>query len=65
MSIGGAVITQGFADEIGADGYSEDAQNAVEVIGKLLAERDKINNEMFAYVMRFLIWSVENDSENK
>lgn len=39
--IGGAVITQGFADEIGADGYSEDAQNAVEVIGKLLAERDK------------------------
>ena len=39
--IGGAVITQGFADEIGADGYSEDAQNAVEVVGKLLAERDK------------------------
>ncbi len=32
--IGGAVITQGFADEIGADGYSEDAQNAVEVVGK-------------------------------
>lgn len=39
--IGGAVITQGFADEIGADGYSEDAQNAVEVVGKLLAKRDK------------------------
>ena len=39
--IGGAVITQGFADEIGADGYSEDAQNAVEVVGKLLAERGK------------------------
>ena len=29
------------ATEIGADGYSEDAQNAVEVVGKLLAERDK------------------------
>ena len=28
-------------------------------------EDTKINNEMFAYVMRFLIWSVENDSENK
>ncbi len=39
--IGGAVITQGFADEIGADGYSEDAQNAVEVVGRLLAERGK------------------------
>lgn len=34
--IGGAVITQGFADEIGADGYSEDAQAAVTLVGKLL-----------------------------
>ena len=37
IMIGGAVITQSFADEIGADGYSKDAQEAVEVIGKLLA----------------------------
>lgn len=36
IMIGGAVITQSFADEIGADGYSKDAQEAVEVIGKLL-----------------------------
>ena len=36
--IGGAVITQGFADEIGADGYSKDAQDAVEVVGRLLAD---------------------------
>lgn len=36
IMIGGAVITQGFADEIGADGYSKDAQEAVVVAGKLL-----------------------------
>ncbi len=34
--IGGAVITQGFADEIEADGYSKDAQEAVELVGRLL-----------------------------
>ncbi len=34
--IGGAVITQGFADEIGADGYSGDAQEAVELVGRIL-----------------------------
>lgn len=37
--IGGAVITQGFADEIGADGYSKDAQEAVELVGKLLKKQ--------------------------
>ena len=36
--VGGAVITQGFADEIGADGYSKDAQEAVVVVGRLLGE---------------------------
>lgn len=36
IMIGGAVITQSFADEIGADGYSKDAQEAVEVVQKLL-----------------------------
>jgi len=35
IMVGGAVITQGFADEIGADGYSKDAQEAVAVAGKL------------------------------
>jgi 5-methyltetrahydrofolate--homocysteine methyltransferase len=37
--IGGAVITQGFADEIGADGYSKDAQEAVGLVGRLLKEK--------------------------
>lgn len=35
--IGGAVITQSFADEIGADGYSTDAQDAVKLVRRLLA----------------------------
>ena len=33
--IGGAVITQSFADEIGADGYSKDAADAVKLVAKL------------------------------
>ncbi len=36
--IGGAVTTQGFADEIGADGYSKDAQEAVKLVQRLLEE---------------------------
>lgn len=36
--IGGAVITQSFADEIGADGYSKDAADAVKLVQKLLSE---------------------------
>ncbi len=34
--IGGAVITQDYADEIGADGYSRDAQDAVKLVKRLL-----------------------------
>ena len=34
--IGGAVITESYAEEIGADGYSEDAANCVVVVKKLL-----------------------------
>lgn len=34
--IGGAVITQSYADEIGADGYAKDAQEAVTVVKRLL-----------------------------
>ena len=34
--IGGACITQNFADEIGADGYSEDAADCVKLVEKLL-----------------------------
>lgn len=36
--IGGAVITQSFADEIGADGYSKDAAEACRLVEKLLGE---------------------------
>lgn len=36
--IGGAVITQSFADEIGADGYSKDAAEACRLVERLLAK---------------------------
>lgn len=36
--IGGAVITQSFADEIGADGYSKDAAEACRLVERLLSE---------------------------
>ena len=36
--IGGAVITQSYADEIGADGYSKDAAEAVKLVERLLGE---------------------------
>lgn len=36
--IGGACITQSFADEIGADGYSGDAADCVKLVQRLLAE---------------------------
>ena len=36
--IGGAVITQSFADEIGADGYSKDAAEACRLVERLLLE---------------------------
>lgn len=34
--IGGAPVTQGYADEIGADGYAPDAATAVDVIKQLI-----------------------------
>ena len=34
--IGGAPVTQDYADEIGADGYSEDANGAVKLVDKIL-----------------------------
>ena len=36
--IGGAVTTQSFADEIGADGYSRDAAEAVHLVERLLGK---------------------------
>ena len=38
VMIGGAVTTQEYADEIGADGYSKDAAEAVKVAAKLLEQ---------------------------
>ncbi len=34
--IGGAPVTQAYADEIGADGYSEDANGAVKLVDSLV-----------------------------
>ena len=36
--VGGAAITQSFADEIGADGYSPDAADGVKLVERLLEE---------------------------
>lgn len=38
--IGGACITQSFADEIGADGYSKDAADCVKLVERLLAKQN-------------------------
>jgi 5-methyltetrahydrofolate--homocysteine methyltransferase len=35
--VGGAPVTQAFADQIGADGYSSDAPGAVELTRRLTA----------------------------
>lgn len=39
IMIGGAVITQSFADEIGADGYAKDAAGACRLVAELLGNR--------------------------
>ncbi len=36
VMVGGAPVTQAFADEIGADGYAEDAATAAEVARSLI-----------------------------
>ncbi|MDD6037103.1 MAG: homocysteine S-methyltransferase family protein [Lachnospiraceae bacterium] len=41
VMIGGAVTTEGYANEIGADGYSVDAQDAVSVAKRLLGGNGK------------------------
>lgn len=38
--VGGAVVTEDFAREIGADGYSADAGEAVKLVNRLLQESD-------------------------
>jgi 5-methyltetrahydrofolate--homocysteine methyltransferase len=39
MAIGGAPISQMFADEIGADGYGADASNAVDLFLRLVEKK--------------------------
>jgi len=39
--VGGAPVTQTFADEIRADGYAEDAVRAVELVNRLLSEEGR------------------------
>jgi methanogenic corrinoid protein MtbC1 len=36
IMVGGAPVTKGWAEEIGADGYSEDAISAVELARRLV-----------------------------
>jgi methanogenic corrinoid protein MtbC1 len=39
VMIGGAPVSQGFADEIGADGYSDNANTAVAVAKELIGNK--------------------------
>jgi len=39
VCVGGAPVSQGFADEIGADGYAPDAASAVELFKKMVERR--------------------------
>ena len=38
MAIGGAPVSQMFADEIGADGYGADASNAIDMFLRLVGK---------------------------
>ena len=42
VMVGGAPVTQGFADEIGADGYSDNANSAVTVAKQLLGKTNTL-----------------------
>ena len=39
IMVGGAPVTQGFADDMGADGYGKDAVACVDLARSLIAER--------------------------
>jgi 5-methyltetrahydrofolate--homocysteine methyltransferase len=41
MAVGGAPISQMFADEIGADGYGQNASAAVDLFLRLAAARER------------------------
>ena len=46
MAVGGAPISQMFADEIGADGYGANASAAVDLFLRLAAERSTANGDL-------------------
>ncbi|SPE34094.1 Trimethylamine corrinoid protein 2 [Candidatus Sulfopaludibacter sp. SbA3] len=46
MAVGGAPISQMFADEIGADGYGANASAAVDLFLRLVAARDNENGNL-------------------
>lgn len=41
--VGGAVVTESFAEEIGADGYSADAREAVKLVNRLLDGSSRVS----------------------
>jgi len=45
VMVGGAPVTQGFADQIGADGYGEDAAEAVTLAKRFLEEKNGVIQE--------------------
>ena len=50
VAVGGAPVTQAFADEIGADGYAEDGMSAMHLIQKLAAGLDPAPGESMSKV---------------
>ncbi|MDH5567667.1 MAG: corrinoid protein [Myxococcales bacterium] len=50
VAVGGAPVTQAFADEIGADGYAEDGMSAMHLIQNLAGGRDPAPGESVSKV---------------
>jgi 5-methyltetrahydrofolate--homocysteine methyltransferase len=44
IMVGGAPVTQEFADDMGADGYGKDAMACVELAKRLMVERDRVDD---------------------
>ena len=55
VMIGGAPVSQGFADEIGADGYSDNANTAVAVAKELIGNKNRIKRHGLHGSTRLLI----------
>jgi len=50
VAVGGAPVTQAFADEIGADGYAQDGMSAMHLIQELAAGLDPAPGERMSKV---------------